>query len=56
MAKELTKNNINVVVVGTGFIGPAHIEALSRNGIHVTGLVESSYELAKTKSLELGIP
>ena len=56
MAKELTKNNINVAVVGTGFIGPAHIEALSRNGIHVTGLVESTYELAKTKSLELGIP
>lgn len=56
MTKKLTKNNIHVAVVGTGFIGPAHIEALSRNGIHVTGLVESSYELAKTKSLELGIP
>lgn len=56
MAKQLTKGNINVAVVGTGFIGPAHIEALARNGIHVTGLVENSFELAQKKAAELGIP
>jgi predicted dehydrogenase len=56
MTKQLTKNNINVAVVGTGFIGPAHIEALSRNGIRVTGLVENSFELAQKKAAELGIP
>jgi predicted dehydrogenase len=56
MAIKLTKSNINVAVVGTGFIGPAHIEALARNGIHVAGLVENSLELAQKKAVELGIP
>lgn len=56
MAKQLTKENTGVGVVGTGFIGPAHIEALRRIGIHVHGLVESSPESCRTKAAELGIP
>ena len=47
---------IKVGVIGTGFIGPAHIEALRRLGnIEVLALAESSEELAKSKAQLLGI-
>lgn len=47
---------IKVAVVGTGFIGPAHIEALRRNpNIEVAALCEVSEELAKAKAAQLGI-
>lgn len=47
--------NITVGIVGTGFIGPAHIEALRRIGIEVAGLVGSSLERSTAKASELGI-
>jgi predicted dehydrogenase len=56
MTKQLTKQTIGVGVAGTGFIGPAHIEGLRRNGIQVLGLAESSQEKAEQKAAELGIP
>jgi predicted dehydrogenase len=56
MTKPLSKQNIGVAIAGTGFIGPAHLEALRRNGIQVIGLAESSAELAQQKAGELGIP
>ena len=43
--KKLTKQSIGVGVAGTGFIGPAHIEGLRRNGIQVLGLAEQIYNL-----------
>lgn len=47
---------IKVAVVGTGFIGPAHIEALRRNpNIEVATLCEVNEELAKEKAALLGI-
>ena len=47
---------IKVGVIGTGFIGPAHIEALRRLGnIEVLALAESSEELAKSKAQLLNI-
>jgi len=46
-----------VGVIGTGFIGPAHIEALRRLGfVEVAALAEESRELADAKAEELGIP
>jgi predicted dehydrogenase len=48
-------DNINVGIVGTGFIGPAHLEGLRRNNIKVIGLAEATPELARTKAAELGI-
>ena len=54
--KQLTKQTIGVGVAGTGFIGPAHVEALRRNGIQVIGLAEESLEKAGLKAAELGIP
>jgi predicted dehydrogenase len=56
MTKQFNKQTIGVGVVGTGFIGPAHVEGLRRNGIQVLGLVENTRENAQTKAAELGIP
>ncbi|MCU0489834.1 MAG: Gfo/Idh/MocA family oxidoreductase, partial [Anaerolineales bacterium] len=56
MTKKLSKQTIGVGVAGTGFIGPAHIEGLRRNGIQVLGLVENTPENARAKAAELGIP
>jgi len=47
---------IKVGVVGTGFIGPAHIEALRRlPNVEVTALCEVNMELATSKAAQLGI-
>ncbi len=56
MSKQLGKQTIGVGVAGTGFIGPAHIEGLRRNGIQVLGLAEETEEKARQKAAELGIP
>ncbi len=56
MGKELNKQTICVGVAGTGFIGPAHVEGLRRNGIRVVGLAEETPEKARQKADELGIP
>ncbi|WP_144604021.1 Gfo/Idh/MocA family protein [Algoriphagus algorifonticola] len=48
---------IKAAIVGTGFIGPAHLEALRRiPNVMVTGLVEVNQELAEEKARLLGIP
>jgi len=49
------KASIRVGIVGTGFIGPAHLEALRRNNVSVVGLAESTPELAAEKAAALGI-
>ena len=47
---------IKVGVVGTGFIGPAHIEALRRLGnTEVVALAECSQEIARSKAQTLGV-
>ena len=48
--------NINVGVIGTGFIGPAHIEAWRRLGtVNVVALADVDEQTAKTKAAALGI-
>jgi predicted dehydrogenase len=48
---------INVGIIGTGFIGPTHIEAIRRLGfVEVVGLAETSQEAAEKKAAGLGIP
>lgn len=48
---------IKVGIIGTGFIGPTHIEAIRRLGfIEVVALAETSQEQAETKAAEFGIP
>ena len=51
----MTKSKIKVGIAGTGFIGPAHVEALRRNNIPVIGLSEATAELAQKKAAEMGI-
>lgn len=49
-------HKIKVGVVGTGFIGPAHVEALRRlPNVEVVALCEVTPELAVAKAAQLGI-
>jgi predicted dehydrogenase len=44
-------------IIGTGFIGPAHVEAARRVGfVEMIALCEANDDLAKTKAAQLGIP
>lgn len=43
-------------VVGAGFVGPAHVEALRRNGIEVVGLAAATFEEANRRAISLHIP
>jgi predicted dehydrogenase len=42
-------------VVGSGFIGPVHIEALRRLGVRVKGILGSSAEKSQTAARDLGL-
>jgi len=44
------------VVVGTGFIGPVHVEALRRAGVTVAGIVGSSAQKSAAACEALGLP
>lgn len=48
--------DIAAAVVGTGFIGVVHVEALRRLGIPVLGVVGSSVERAEAKANALHVP
>jgi predicted dehydrogenase len=50
MSSELAE--VTAGVIGVGFIGVAHVEALRRLGIHVAGVVGSSPERAAAKGAE----
>lgn len=47
---------MGVAVVGSGFIGPVHIEALRRLGHRVVGILGSNPERGKAASKSLGLP
>ena len=48
---------INVGIIGSGFIGPAHIEALRRLGfVQVVALCDGSLALAQEKARALNVP
>ncbi|WP_449548382.1 Gfo/Idh/MocA family protein [Lelliottia amnigena] len=48
---------INVGIIGSGFIGPVHIEALRRLGfVQVVALCDGTLEQAQEKALALNIP
>jgi predicted dehydrogenase len=48
--------DIKAAVVGTGFIGVVHVEALRRLGIEVTGIVGSTPERAAAKAQAAALP
>lgn len=43
-------------VVGTGFIGPVHVEGLRRAGVQVAGILGSSAEKSQAAAQRLGLP
>jgi predicted dehydrogenase len=50
-------DTVKIGIIGTGFIGPTHIEAIRRLGfVEVVGLAESNQETAEKKAKELHIP
>jgi predicted dehydrogenase len=50
------RSEIGTAVIGSGFIGTVHIEALRRIGVRVTGLLEASPELGERRADALGLP
>ena len=48
--------DIGAAVIGSGFIGTVHIEALRRIGVRVVGLLEATPELGEARAAELGLP
>ena len=50
------RSEIGTAVIGSGFIGTVHVEALRRIGVRVTGLLESSPELGAERAAALGLP
>src|SRR5438552_10242410 len=54
VVKTITESG--AAVVGTGFIGVVHVEALRRLGVQVHGVVGSSRERAASRARDLGLP
>jgi predicted dehydrogenase len=50
------RSEIGAAVIGSGFIGTIHIEALRRIGVNVVGLLDASPELTVARAAQLGIP
>ena len=47
---------IGAAVIGTGFIGTVHVEALRRIGVQVRGVLGSTPERGAARALALGVP
>ncbi len=47
---------MGAAVIGTGFIGTVHVEALRRIGVRVTGVLGSSPERGEARAAALGVP
>ena len=50
------RSDIGTAIIGSGFIGTVHIEALRRIGVRVAGLLEATPELGMARAEALGIP
>ena len=53
---ERLMSDIGVAVVGAGFIGPVHVEALRRAGVTVTGILGVSDDESHAAAANLGLP
>jgi len=49
-------SDIGAAVIGSGFIGSVHIEALRRLGVRISGLLEVSPEHGAKRAADLGLP
>ena len=48
-------SEIGAAVIGSGFIGTVHVEALRRLGVKVHGVLGTSAERATTRAQQLGV-
>ena len=48
--------DIGAAVIGTGFIGTVHVEALRRIGVQVRGVLGSTPERGAARAEALGVP
>ncbi len=55
-APHVLSNPPKVALIGGGFIGPVHAEALRRIGVPVVGILDISPEKARPQADRLGIP
>jgi predicted dehydrogenase len=49
-------SEIGAAVIGSGFIGTVHVEALRRLGVQIHGLLGSTPERAAARAQQLGVP
>src|SRR2546421_8777970 len=47
---------VGAAVIGTGFIGTVHVEALRRIGVQVRGVLGSTPERGAARAMTLGVP
>ena len=47
--------NLAAAVIGTGFIGPVHVEGLRRAGVNVLGILGSTPEKSESSAARLGL-
>jgi len=50
------RTDIGAAIIGSGFIGMVHIDALRRIGVRLVGLLEASPELGAERAADLGLP
>ena len=50
------RSDIGTAIIGSGFIGTVHVEALRRIGVRVVGLLEATPELGMPRAEALGLP
>ncbi|MEO1980473.1 MAG: Gfo/Idh/MocA family oxidoreductase, partial [Fuerstiella sp.] len=46
---------LTAAVIGTGFIGPVHVEGLQRAGVTVSGILGSTAEKSRLAAEQLGL-
>lgn len=49
-------SNLTAAVIGTGFIGPIHVEGLKRAGVEVAGILGSDGKKSRAAAAQLGLP
>ncbi len=49
-------SEVGAAVIGSGFIGTVHVEALRRLGVDVRGVVDATPELAQAAAVRMGLP
>ena len=50
------RSEIGAAVIGSGFIGTVHVEALRRIGVHVTGVLGSTADRSATSAAAVDVP